>query len=181
MSLIGSSLLVFVLCISLHVVLRGNLNQKHAVVPRSRVSALANVSLQSGEDQGYNMHSYDMDLLNATTCVKADTLFLGRPLSGAMAVQKHNERPIPFLGTNVDYDVMGWTERLFDGLDFPVTHKFLAVGGCGSDVLQQVSSLQAKHPELHIFRAVRPMGELGRLLGTEVCQELESKMMVFWH
>jgi len=79
-------------------------------------------------------------------------------------MQEYMERPIPFLGTNVDYDVMGWTERLFDGPDFPVTHKFLAVGGCEPDVLQQASSLQAKYPELHIFRTVRPMGEFGRSL-----------------
>jgi hypothetical protein len=61
----------------------------------------------------------------------------------------------------VDYDVMGWTERLFDGLDFPVAHKLLAVGGCEVEVLQQIGSLQAKYPNLHVFRAVQPMGKGG--------------------
>lgn len=79
-------------------------------------------------------------------------------------MSEHKERPLPFLGTNVDYDLMGWTERLFDGLDFPVTHKFLAVGGCEPDVLQQVGSLQEKYPDLHVFRAVRPMGECGQFI-----------------
>jgi len=74
-------------------------------------------------------------------------------------MQGHEERSLPFVGTNVDYDVMGWTERLFDGLDFPVVHKLLAAGGCESDVLRQVGSLQAKHPDLHVSRTVLPMGE----------------------
>ena len=63
---------------------------------------------------------------------------------------------------------MGWTERLFDGLDFPVVHKLLAAGGCESDVLQQVGSLQAKHPDLHVFRTVQPMGE-SPVLGVYIC------------
>lgn len=99
---------------------------------------------------------------------------------------EHKERPIPFLGTTVDYDVMGWTERLFDGLDFPVTHKFLAVGGCESDVLQQVSSLQAKYPDLHVFRAVRPMGEFGGLPWyTRKCvttdESIDCRMMLYFY
>lgn len=32
-------------------------------------------------------------------------------------MQAHEERPLPFLGTNVDFDLMGWTERL-DGAPF---------------------------------------------------------------
>ena len=74
-------------------------------------------------------------------------------------MQSREGRSLPFLGTNVDYDVMGWTERLFDGLDSPVAHKLLAVGGCELDVLQQVRSLQAKYPDINVFRAVQPMGK----------------------
>ena len=91
--------------------------------------------------------------------LQSDGMYLLICITAHRAMRAREERPLPFLGTNVDYDVMGWTERLFDGLDFPVTHKFLAVGGCEHDVLHQVSSLQVKYPELHVFRAVRPMGE----------------------
>jgi hypothetical protein len=77
-------------------------------------------------------------------------------------MQIHEERLLPLLGTNVDYDIMGWTERLFDGLDFPVAHKLLVVGGCEIEVLKQASSLQAKYPDLHVFRAARKMGEVSK-------------------
>jgi len=87
-----ASVLAFVLCISVHVVLRRIFKQKHIVLQDFLLTRVpVNSSLQlrissNAEDQGYGVpwRSHDMDLPNATTCVEADTLFLGRPFGGAL-------------------------------------------------------------------------------------------------
>lgn len=47
-------------------------------------------------------------------------------------------RPVPFLGTNADYDMYNYSSRLFRKLDFPVRRLALAHGGCDRRIVTQV-------------------------------------------
>lgn len=87
-----ASIMAFVICISLHILLRRSLKRGHVMPQKLLLARMsANPSLELGissnaEDQGYNLpwRLHDMDLPNATACVKADILFPGRPLGGAL-------------------------------------------------------------------------------------------------
>lgn len=70
------------------------------------------------------------------------------------------ERPIPFIGTNADFDIMNWTQRFIEGLDFPILHEMIAVGGCDQQLMGQLAGLRERHPDLNVFHASNPMGNL---------------------
>jgi hypothetical protein len=57
-----------------------------------------------------------------------------RRLIGARKTQHHrlqgDERPIPLLATNLDFDTEGYLARLVEGWDYPARHKLVVAGGC---------------------------------------------------
>lgn len=74
------------------------------------------------------------------------------------------ERSLPFLGTNVDYDITSWTTRLMNGLDFPIEHKVIAAGGCEPHLMDQLQALRTEHPEINIIRGRQHLGKKSFLL-----------------
>ena len=74
------------------------------------------------------------------------------------------DRPLPLLGSNIDYDLPEWTTRLVNSLDFPVSHKILAVGGCEKRLMAQLKTLKMHHDDLTLIRTASVMGMKSAIL-----------------
>eukprot|EP00624_Nannochloropsis_granulata_P005531 evm.model.NODE_39505_length_72863_cov_22.203917.6 len=80
----------------------------------------------------------------------------GAAAAAVAAAAVQNRRPIPLIGTNLDYDTEGYLSRFASSIPSSPqisTHKLIAWGGCDPMVATQITSLLEGRPDFRVYRS----------------------------
>jgi len=86
--------------------------------------------------------------------------------AAAAVAPPKTRRPIPLIGTNLDYDTEGYLFRFVSGIPFSsstphtstATHKLIAWGGCDPMVASQIDTVLTSRPDFRVYRSREKQG-----------------------
>jgi hypothetical protein len=81
--------------------------------------------------------------------------------AAAAAAPPKPRRPIPLIGTNLDYDTEGYLFRFVSSIPSSPqtsTHKLIAWGGCDPMIASQIDRILASRPDFRVYRSREKQG-----------------------